>query len=315
MFSWSMIGRNDNARRSYLNAYQDTGSDFLWDYEPDNGYSITQKFDGAFSTENNMLDDGSGNGTMVGTLSVNNGLIAGPGSGFSVISDNGGTSLNVDAFSDITDTRDNILDDGTGNMTVAGNLTLPNQNISINNGTLTVGGNALFENSITNDGEYSDTNGSSGSVGQILSSTNTATKWVSTSTLGLMSAASSSSFIQVSTSTQFTGLTAARVINIATTTATSTWEVGGNVTITAIATDVLQFQVVYTDETNTSRTVTFFPMGVTSASLAATGVYNFPITQIRVKNGSAITTSVIFTTGIGTVTYDAGASINLIANK
>lgn len=86
----------------------------------------------------------------------------------------------------------------------------------------------------------------------------------------------------------------------------------GYVTITAVAVDILNLQVTYTDETNTSRTQTFFPQGLTSASLAATGAYFFPSSMIRVKASATITLKVVFATGTGSVTYDAGGSIQFI---
>lgn len=92
-----------------------------------------------------------------------------------------------------------------------------------------------------------------------------------------------------------------------------TYRIGGNVTITAIATDVAQLQVVYTDETNTSRTVLFYPLGLTSAALSATGAYTFPDTQIRVKASTTITVSVALTTSLGSITYNAGATIQQLA--
>ncbi len=135
--------------------------------------------------------------------------------------------------------------------------------------------------------------------------------WVASSTLFSNKAAVP---LLTGTSTQYLGLTATKTLNSITPAATSTWEVGGNVTITAISANTLNLQVVYTDETNTSRTVSFFPQGLTSASLAATGVYTFPVIQVRAKGGTSITTSVV-ATGVGSETYDAGATIKLISGN
>lgn len=87
------------------------------------------------------------------------------------------------------------------------------------------------------------------------------------------------------------------------------YRIGGYVTITAVATDVAQLQVVYTDETSTVRTQTFFPQGLTSANLAATGTFIFPTMDIPVLANTAITLRVALTVSIGSITYDAGGSI------
>lgn len=110
-----------------------------------------------------------------------------------------------------------------------------------------------------------------------------------------------------------TGQTTAQTITTYTPPATGTFRVGGYVTITAVMTDVLQLQVSYTDETSTPRTVSFFPQGLTSASLATTGVFTFPEILIRAAAGSAISVNVVFTTGIGTVTYDAGGFLEQLS--
>lgn len=109
---------------------------------------------------------------------------------------------------------------------------------------------------------------------------------------------------------QTTAQTLATYTNV-TTVVTGTYRVGGYVTITAISVDVLQLQVTYTDENSVSRTVSFFPQGLTSASLSATGAYTFPEIVIRAA-AAAIAVKVVFTTGIGTVTYDAGGFIEQI---
>lgn len=93
-----------------------------------------------------------------------------------------------------------------------------------------------------------------------------------------------------------------------TTSAIGTYRVGGYVTITAIATNTINFKVSYTDENSNAQTLTFFPQGLTSAALATTGAFAFPTMDIRVKSGVAITI-LTTVTGIGTQTYDAGATI------
>lgn len=90
------------------------------------------------------------------------------------------------------------------------------------------------------------------------------------------------------------------------------YRIGAFVNITAVSVDVLQFQVTYTDETNTSQTEIFYPQGLTSASLATTGNYTFPTMDIRVKASTTITLKTVLTTGAGSITYDAGGSIEYL---
>lgn len=108
-----------------------------------------------------------------------------------------------------------------------------------------------------------------------------------------------------------TGQTAA-VSSVAayTTPATNgTYRVGAYAVITAVTLDVIQVQVTYTDETNTSRTQLFYPQGLTSASLAVTGAFVFPTMDLRVKASTTITVLVALTTGTGSISFDVGATI------
>lgn len=109
-----------------------------------------------------------------------------------------------------------------------------------------------------------------------------------------------------------TGATTAKTLATYTPGATATYLIGAWAAITAVATDVLQLQVTYTDETSTARTLTLFPSGVTSANLAATGVYAFSPIHIRALAGAAITLSSVLTVGAGSITYDAGGNIRLV---
>lgn len=94
-----------------------------------------------------------------------------------------------------------------------------------------------------------------------------------------------------------------------TTSAVGVYRVGGYVKITAIATDVLEMQVTYTDPDGTAQTENFFVQGATSALLNTTGNYAFPTKDIQVNAGVAITIKTILTTGLGTITYKAGGTI------
>lgn len=87
------------------------------------------------------------------------------------------------------------------------------------------------------------------------------------------------------------------------------YRIGAYANVTAITLDVFQVQVSYTDENSNSATATFFPQGLTSANIAATGNFPFPPMDIRVKANTAITVKTILTTGTGSVTYDVGANI------
>lgn len=108
-----------------------------------------------------------------------------------------------------------------------------------------------------------------------------------------------------------TGQTAAvNVVTYTTGAADSTFEISGRITVTAVATDVIQLQAIYTDETGASRTAVFYSMGATSAGLSATGASNYAVMgSIRVKASTTITVSTVLTTGIGSITYNAAAKI------
>lgn len=108
---------------------------------------------------------------------------------------------------------------------------------------------------------------------------------------------------------QTAGVTVATLVNGS---GTNTYRVGGGLTVNAVTLDVIQFKVVYTDETATSRTQTFFPMGATTASLSATGASPFPTADIRVAANTTITVSTILTTGTGSINYDTWGNISPI---
>lgn len=109
-----------------------------------------------------------------------------------------------------------------------------------------------------------------------------------------------------------TGQTGAITICTTTPAADGTYRVGGFLTITAISVDVLNLQIAWKDETNTSRTISLFANGLSTVSLAATGVYLFSPVDIRAKSGNAITLQVVLTTSAGSVSYDTGGSIQFV---
>lgn len=108
--------------------------------------------------------------------------------------------------------------------------------------------------------------------------------------------------------------TAAQTISTYTTgTADSSYSVAAGIDITALSANIVTTIVTYTDETNTSRTVTLFPMGSTSSTLT-TGPSNYsPLSEIRVKASTTITLA-IAVTGAGSQTYNAWGSITKLHN-
>lgn len=120
---------------------------------------------------------------------------------------------------------------------------------------------------------------------------------------GQVGSIAASSFPTIKASANLTAQTAAG--NITTFTvgaATATFNVSAYINITAVATDVIQAQITYTDENNTAQTVSF-----TTLSTVTNSTYS-PVT-IRAKNGTVITLKTNLTTGIGSITFDAGGSI------
>lgn len=85
------------------------------------------------------------------------------------------------------------------------------------------------------------------------------------------------------------------------------YEVGAYTAITAISAGTLTVQVTFTDENNVAQTLNFFPMGITTAGLSATGFTGFPPANIRCKPNTAVTLKTTFT-GVS-VTYDIGGNI------
>lgn len=115
---------------------------------------------------------------------------------------------------------------------------------------------------------------------------------------------------KVRASADLTGQTAA-VASVTTYTpgADGDYRVGGYITITAVSVDVIQFQCDYVDETGASRNQVFFPQGLTAAGLSSTGSYALPPIQFRAKSGNAITVKTVLTTGVGSITYNVGGTI------
>lgn len=111
-------------------------------------------------------------------------------------------------------------------------------------------------------------------------------------------------------STDYANLTAqsaaGTIKSITSSGATATYNISGYVNVTAApVTDVIQYQITYTDEGNNAQTI--------SGPLISTQSNNqIPVTPIRVKASTTITVKTNLTTGGGTVAFDAGATIQQV---
>lgn len=107
----------------------------------------------------------------------------------------------------------------------------------------------------------------------------------------------------ISSSNDITAQTAAgNVTTVTSAVSNSTYDVGGYINVTAVATDVIQAQITFTDENNTSQTISL-------ASISAVGFNSIGVQTIRVKASTTITLKTNLTTGIGSITFDAGGYI------
>jgi hypothetical protein len=82
--------------------------------------------------------------------------------------------------------------------------------------------------------------------------------------------------------------------------------------ITAIATDVLEINVSYTDENGTPQTLTLIPLGASTPQMSTTGVYTFATFLIYTTFNTLISVNAILTTSSGSIAYDGIASITLV---
>lgn len=116
--------------------------------------------------------------------------------------------------------------------------------------------------------------------------------------------------ILYSAAANLTSLSGAQTITSFSSPNTSTYRVGGYLNIVSVTTDVIQMQIIYTDENgNTGVNKLMYEPGTTAAGLSAIGNYNFCTRDIRVQSGSTITISTTLTTSLGSISYDAGATI------
>lgn len=91
-----------------------------------------------------------------------------------------------------------------------------------------------------------------------------------------------------------------------------TYSLGAYLNITAVTLDVVQEQVIYTDENGTSQTESFFPSGLTSGGVGTVGNFPMQTMNIRVNPNTAVTVKTILTTGTGSIAYDVGGTIQLL---
>lgn len=82
---------------------------------------------------------------------------------------------------------------------------------------------------------------------------------------------------------------------------------GAYAAITAISAGTLTVQVTFTDENSAAQTISYFPMGLTSAGLTTTGFTPFESCNLRCAANTAITIKTTFT-GVS-ITYDVGGTI------
>lgn len=109
------------------------------------------------------------------------------------------------------------------------------------------------------------------------------------------------------------GTTTAATILTYTPTATTTLEAGGFLNVTAVVTDVLNYRLTWTDENGASQTQNFVAQGLTSASISTTGYIPFPsASAFRVAANTQVKLAIVFTTGIGSVTYDTEGYLRVI---
>jgi hypothetical protein len=120
-------------------------------------------------------------------------------------------------------------------------------------------------------------------------------------TVAFISDVTSQTVAQVDTA----GLTVAATLRVYTTLSVGTFQVGGYINITAVATDVIELRVKWTDENSHPQ---YAAIGADPATIGFS--VSSPI-YIRAKSGTLITVYDSLITGGGTITYDAGVILKL----
>ena len=110
----------------------------------------------------------------------------------------------------------------------------------------------------------------------------------------------------MSANTSFINLTAsqANMINVTTPNdgVKHSYLVGGFIVISSVLTNTVKLSVSFTDNVGASRTLDFFPEGLTSALLGTTGAFSLPPTPIYCNPNTAITVNSTVT-GAGSIAY------------
>lgn len=101
----------------------------------------------------------------------------------------------------------------------------------------------------------------------------------------------------------------ATLISLTTGSADANYEISGSLNVTARVTDIIQYEVDYTDETNTSTSFTLIS-GVNN-----TGHALVPTINIRAKSSTSITVRCILTNSSGSISYNAGGTIKQLGTK
>ena len=116
--------------------------------------------------------------------------------------------------------------------------------------------------------------------------------------------------IMISTSTDFRNLTATQttINTFKSGSATTSIEVMGYIDVHSISTDVVVFRVSYTDENGVAQTFS-------SPSISSVIDTPLAIGEIRIAPNTVASTSAVLTTGIGSISYGAGATISLIKSN
>jgi hypothetical protein len=89
---------------------------------------------------------------------------------------------------------------------------------------------------------------------------------------------------------------------------TPTYQIGGYLNVTAIATDTIKLQVSFTDENSNAITLDLIPIGAASPTITTTGTYVYPSFNIHSKAASAITVKTALVVSGGSITFDAGGT-------
>lgn len=147
---------------------------------------------------------------------------------------------------------------------------------------------------------------------------NGTTLGATTATLGNVLIADGTSWVSVSpniANADLVGQTTAQTVATFTPSLLGTYQISGYLSVTAVVTDVIRFEVTWTDQNSNARTFAFVPADGSTLGIPginAVGTYSFSPINIRVKAATTITVKTILTTSSGSITYDVGGTIRSI---